>query len=142
MEKLRILVAEDSKSIQLLYKQYLIEEVFDIRIVGDGKAAISEYKSWKPEIILLDVNMPEMTGYSALKEIREIIGDTSTVVVMQTSITEKDKIVEFIEIGIQGYLVKPFDPKTVAEKILGFYEEKDPKKSKELLDVLKNTPQA
>jgi len=118
MPKLKILVAEDSKSMQVFYRKELPEGLFESRIAPDGAAAVEEYNTWQPDIILLDINMPELNGYQVLKAIREDKGDTATTVIMVSSLSEKSEIVACANLGIQGFIVKPFKGGELVPKIM------------------------
>ncbi len=122
MSKLRILVVEDDKSIQTLYKIALKSDTFDSRYCENGVDALSLYRSFKPEIIVLDIMLPSMTGYSVLKEIRKTFRDSSTIVIMVTSMAEKGDIEDCLKLGIQGYIVKPFRLDQISSRIMQCYQ--------------------
>lgn len=129
MQKLRVLVVEDVGSIRTIWDKILCNEVFEKSFANDGKEGLKLYKCYRPDVILLDIFMPEMTGYSVLKEIRENVGDKATTVVMQTTIAEKDDIMKCVKLGIQGYIIKPFDEKDAVQKVLKAYEAAHPTKA-------------
>ncbi|MEA3221991.1 MAG: response regulator [Thermodesulfobacteriota bacterium] len=136
MKKLKVLIAEDIMSIQDIYKRMLSEDIFEKRFADNGREALKIYKSWSPDIVLLDVKMPVMTGDAVLNEIRKNIGDTSTPIIMQTTIADKKNILQFVKLGIQGYIVKPFEPDQVTKKILQCYESTNSERSKAAQAVL------
>ena len=117
MPKLKLLVAEDSKSMQIFYQKELPDSLFEKQIVPDGEKALEAYDAMKPDIILLDINMPILNGYQTLKAIRQEKEDTSTTVIMVTSSSEKEEVVACAKLGIQGYVVKPFQVKDLMEAI-------------------------
>ncbi len=119
--KLRILIAEDDKIVQAFYEECLSEGDLEIRIEGNGKEALEAYHEWKPNIVVLDIMLHEMTGYSVLREIRNS-GDESTTVIMATSLSRKSDVVECYKLGIQGYIAKPFDANTLRDRILQFHQ--------------------
>ncbi len=125
MKKLKILVAEDDINVQLLYKKGLPEDKFELKIVADGDDLLEMYDSWKPDIIMLDILMPLMSGYAALKKIRKIENETDrkAVIIMATSMTDKEDIVDCIRVGIQGYIVKPFKALRIADMIMAYYNQ-------------------
>ncbi len=131
MDKLKILVADDDKTVQLLYKKGLPEDKFDIKIVGDGSEALETFNSWKPDIVVLDIMMPVKSGYVALKEIRESEEGNAekTVVIMATAMADKNDIMDCLKLGIQGYMVKPFKHTEIAGKILASYKKARPEKA-------------
>lgn len=113
MSRPKLLIVEDVRLIQKIIDRALSDSVFEKRFAGDGGKALEVYEAWHPDIILLDVMLPVMAGFSVLKEIRTNIGDKSTTIIMHTSITEKSDIIKFMKLGIQGYVVKPFDQKEI-----------------------------
>ncbi len=69
-DKLKILITEDDKLYQKIYDKALLEDVFEKHFVNNGKDAIELYKTWKPNIVILDIGLPDIAGYLVLKEIR------------------------------------------------------------------------
>ena len=101
-----ILVVEDDRNICDLIHMYLVKEGFDVRIAGDGGKAIEEFQKQVPDLILLDIMLPVMDGWSVCAKIRE----TSKVpIIMLTAKSEDaDKLMGF-ECGADDYLTKPFN---------------------------------
>ena len=122
MPKLKLLVAEDSKSTMALYQQVLSEILFEKRFAVDGAEALDIYKEWHPDIILLDFMMPNVNGFQALQTIRKKLDDTTTTIIMITSMTDKNEIVACAKMGIQGYIVKPFTSGTLNETIVKYHK--------------------
>ncbi|MBI5557800.1 MAG: response regulator [Deltaproteobacteria bacterium] len=122
MPKLKLLIAEDSKSMQNFYRTMLSADHYEQKIVPDGEQALEEYKAWRPDIILLDMNMPVMNGYQTLKTIRESCLDKSTTIIMVTSASEKHDIIACAKLGIQGYIVKPFKAEAINKAILQYHK--------------------
>jgi two-component system chemotaxis response regulator CheY len=87
----------------------------DIAEAVDGLDALSKVKAENPELILLDWNMPNMDGLSFLQKFREENKDTP--VIMVTTEAEKPRIIEAIKAGVTNYVVKPFTPDVLAERI-------------------------
>jgi CheY-like chemotaxis protein len=126
MDRIRILIAEDDPTTRLLYDKGLFDQVFDKKMVVSGKEAIQVYDEWQPDIIVLDIYLPEMTGYQVLKEIRTDIQDKKTTIVMATSLHGREDILSCMKLGVEGYIVKPLALKEIGTKILGYYEKKEP----------------
>ncbi len=124
MDKLKIVIAEDDGVTQMFYDEGLSGDTFDKRIVENGQDAVSEYKSWNPDIVVLDMMMPIKNGQEALTEIRKIEKDCNrkTMVVMATAVSTKEDIRECVEIGIEGYISKPFEISEISDLILKCYE--------------------
>ncbi len=130
MDKLKILIAEDDRVIQMFYKEGLKEDVFVKIIVDNGEEALRVYANWKPDIVLLDIKMPIKSGYEVLKEIRKresFISESmkarakKTAVIMATGMTKKNDILDCTKLGIQGYIIKPFEVEEIANIILNYY---------------------
>ena len=130
MEKLKLLIIEDSALVQGLYGEVIDNAIFEIQFADDGQAGLHLYQQWQPDIILLDMVMPVMTGYSFLKEVRQRFKDKGTAIIVQTSLKTKEDVVECAKLGIQGYIVKPPDFDTITQKILECYATLHPERAK------------
>ncbi len=137
-EKLKTLIVEDSKQIQVIYAAGLSDSVFEKRFEKDGDQALEIYLAWKPDIVVLDIMIPGMSGYSLLKEIREERKDEKTTVVVGTSISERDTVVDILKLGVQGYFVKPFTHKVLGHKILDSYKKMNPERAEAALADLES----
>jgi DNA-binding response OmpR family regulator len=113
MDKEKILIVEDDVRIQKLYDKGLSEDVYEKRFSGNGVDALEMYKSWAPDIVILDIGLPEMDGYSVLKKIRIEIKDGETIVIMATGVNDRHKINDCINLGISAYITKPFNYKEI-----------------------------
>lgn len=82
----------------------------------DGQEACEIYSNQKPDLVTMDMVMPNMNGLEALKKIREI--DPNARIIMISAVNQKDKLVESIEAGASDFIVKPFD-KTRLKALLG-----------------------
>ena len=102
-----ILIVEDNYDTQLLISSILRENGYQTFLVSDGKEVISKFKSYKPDIVLLDIQLPGKDGISILKKIKEI--DQNTLVIMISGTRGIKNIVETIKLGAYDYVRKPFD---------------------------------
>jgi CheY-like chemotaxis protein len=123
--KLKTMIVEDDKNTQQLYDVGLFSEIFDKKFVDRGYEAIRIYQEWHPDIIALDVFLPEITGYNILKVIREKVGDKETAIIMVTVLRGKEDVMSCMQYGIEGYIVKPFNFKEIGGTILECYAKKD-----------------
>ncbi len=143
-DKIKILIVEDDYSTQLLYEKGLFNEVFDKKIIASGKEALVIYNELHPDIIILDIKLPEKSGDQILKEIRQTIGDQKTTIVMATSKSHSNDVKYCIDLGIEGYIVKPFSLREIGSKILSYYAKREPKRAKEAAtlhqETLKQSP--
>jgi len=123
-EKLKILIAEDEEvTRQLVQIAFKDGEQFEVRLVSDGEQVLVAFKEWQPDIVLLDIMMPHMNGFTALQTIRQTLNDKATTVIMVSSVADKQDIVACVKLGIQGYVLKPFQVKTLAETVIGYHRQ-------------------
>jgi DNA-binding response OmpR family regulator len=110
----KILVADDEANIIKLLRMYLREEGYDIVTARDGRDAIERFRAEDPDLVLLDLMMPELGGFEVCTEIRK----TSDVpVIMLTARSDDvDKIVG-LEMGADDYITKPFNPREVVARV-------------------------
>ena len=114
MNKAKILVIDDEQSIIDLVAAYLKKDGFDCRTAMDGRAGLKAVRSYKPDIIILDIMLPELDGLEVLSQLRR---DSDAYVIMLTARSEEtDKIVG-LSLGADDYLTKPFSPRELMARI-------------------------
>lgn len=111
----KILIAEDSKEIQLLIKKFLENTKLQIYIVNDGYEAITKTKEIAPDLIFLDIRMPLLNGYETLKQIREF--SQVPIIAFTAYSTEEDKK-KIFDSGFSDYLKKPFSKRDLILTII------------------------
>lgn len=112
----KVLIVDDAVFMRKLLKNILFSGGFDI--VGEaenGKQAVKLYKKLRPDIVTMDIIMPEMNGIEALKEIKKI--DPNAKVVMCTAVGQEQMVKTAIKFGAKGYIVKPFQAPKVIEEL-------------------------
>ena len=102
----KIAIIEDDPTISQMYRMKFEADGFDVRMAGNGKIGVDLVKSFKPDIILLDIQMPEMDGAEALKLIREHKDSKDTPVIILTNLGEEEAPSEMRSLGISSYIVK------------------------------------
>jgi len=113
----KILVIDDEEDIQKLLKIRLEQEGFIVVSAGDGEKGIKTAELETPDLILLDIMMPKIDGYSCLKEIRRIQKTKDTLVLMMSG-KEEEKVRDLFAFQkISGYLEKPFELDNLVAKI-------------------------
>jgi DNA-binding response OmpR family regulator len=109
-----ILVADDKANIRNLVRDYLEVEGFRVVIVSNGREALYAARSEKPDLILLDIMMPEMSGYDFIKTYRK---ECETPIILLTArLDETDKVLG-LELGADDYVTKPFGMKELTARI-------------------------
>ena len=111
---MRILIVEDDANIAELLHLYLEKEGFETQVAKDGGKGVELFRSFQPDLVLLDIMLPIMDGWSVLKKIRE--GDR-TPVIMLTAKGETEDKVSGLEQGADDYIVKPFEMKELIARI-------------------------
>lgn len=113
---MKTLVVDDSPIIQRIIISALSDmEDAEVVTAGNGEDAVAAVNENEFDMILMDWNMPRMSGIDALRYIR-LMG-ISTPVIMVTTESEKENIIEAIKSGANNYIIKPFEPHVIAEKI-------------------------
>ncbi len=112
----RVLVADDSSTMRkIILRSLLAVGVKDVAEAADGAEAVAMFAPGKFDMVLTDWNMPGLTGLEVLKAIRA--QDANIPVIMVTTEAEKTRVLEAIQAGVTDYLVKPFTPDTLREKL-------------------------
>jgi two-component system chemotaxis response regulator CheY len=115
----KVLVVDDSYVIRRILVGMLQHEcgVTDIVQAADGAEALAVWEQSQLDLVLLDCNMPKLSGIDVLKGIRAV--DRRLPIIMITTEAERARIVEAISLGATDYIVKPFSEKTVVKKVMG-----------------------
>lgn len=115
-DKKRILAIDDA-AIVLKRIADALEEHYDVVTVNTGSRALRYLETEKPDLILLDIRMMPKDGFETLKEIREMEDRADIPVIMLTGVEDKNAVVESIKLGICDYILKPFFPDDLLERI-------------------------
>lgn len=111
----KILVVDDAEFLRVRLTKMLISDGYEVLQAENGLVAVSTYKESHPDIVLMDVTMPEMDGLAALKE---IIGfDSKARVIMLTALGQESVVLEAVKSGARDFIVKPFEHERVMKAI-------------------------
>ncbi len=110
----KILVVDDKKELRTLIKQYLSQEGFEVIQAEDGQKALYVARQEKPDLILLDLMMPEMGGYEFMR-VYSREADTPTII-LTAKLDENDKVLG-LELGADDYITKPFSMRELTARI-------------------------
>jgi len=112
----RILIVDDAKFMRMTLSTILTKAGHEIVGEGEnGRDAIRLYRELKPDLVTLDITMPEVTGIEAVKEIKNEFPDAK--VIMCSAMGQQKMVVEAIESGAKDFIVKPFDASRVLEAV-------------------------
>lgn len=110
------LVVDDSKVIRMVATKILVDLEFETSEAADGQEALDSCKAAMPDAVLLDWNMPVMSGIEFLRELRAMPGGDKPIVVFCTTENDIEHIQEAIEAGANEYIMKPFDSDIIQAK--------------------------
>ena len=114
--KPKILVVDDEPSLRMLMKEYLQSAGYEVNEASSGLEALKMIAGNKPDLIFLDVIMPQMTGLVVLKKIKELFPEI--IIVMITALQEESTAREAIELGAYDYVTKPVDFKRIEQDFI------------------------
>ena len=112
----RILIADDAAFMRMMIKDILTKNGYNV--VGEaenGLKAVEKYQETKPDLVLMDITMPEMDGIQALKKIKQ--ADPNASVVMCSAMGQQAMVIESIQSGAKDFIVKPFQADRVIEAV-------------------------
>jgi two-component system chemotaxis response regulator CheY len=112
-----ILCVDDSPTIRMLLKKTLEPLGYTVYLAENGQDGIDQAKTTDLSMIIMDVNMPVLGGFDAVKAIKELPGKANTPVVFLTTENAVDKKKMGKDLGVQGWIVKPFEPASL-EKVI------------------------
>ena len=114
MSKSKILAIDDDKNILEIIKLYLTKEGYEVYTATGGKSGLDAFIACSPDLVILDLMLPEMDGYEVCRDIRKM---AQTPVIMLTAKGETFDKVLGLELGADDYMVKPFDPRELTARI-------------------------
>ena len=112
--KQKILIVDDDNNIAELISLYLVKECYETHIAEDGESALEAFKSFEPDLVLLDIMLPGIDGYQVCREIRK---ESNTPIIMLSAKGEVFDKVLGLELGADDYVEKPFDAKELVARV-------------------------
>lgn len=112
----RILIVDDAAFMRMMIKDILTKNGYDVVAeAADGAQAIEKYNEHQPDLVTMDITMPEVDGITALKEIKKI--NPSAKVIMCSAMGQQAMVIDAIQAGAKDFIVKPFQADRVIEAI-------------------------
>lgn len=110
---MKALIVDDDRVLADVVAFTLRREGFEIVLAYDGQAALQRWSSEKPDLIVLDVNLPKLDGFAVCRRIRE---QSDTPIILLTVRGEEDDVVRGLELGADDYITKPFSPRQLVAR--------------------------
>ena len=111
-----ILICDDAAFMRMMIKDILTKNGYNIAGEAEnGMVAVEKYNEVKPDLVLMDITMPEMDGIQALKKIRA--NDPNAIVIMCSAMGQQAMVIEAIQSGAKDFIVKPFQAERVLEAV-------------------------
>ena len=111
-----ILICDDAAFMRMMIKDTLTKNGYNVAGEAEnGLKAVEKYSETKPELVLMDITMPEMDGIQALKKIKEL--DPGAMVIMCSAMGQQAMVIESIQAGAKDFIVKPFQADRVIEAV-------------------------
>lgn len=115
MKPLKILFADDDLKYSLLLKRFLEQEGYEVTYVGNGRMAVEQFPLVRPDLVLLDINMPELNGFEVAARIRE--ADKHVLIFFLSDRSDKADRLQGFSLRANDYLAKPFYPEELIARI-------------------------
>lgn len=112
----RILIVDDAAFMRMMIKDILVKNGYEV--VGEaenGQVAVDKYTELRPDLVTMDITMPEMDGIAAVKEIKAI--DPNACIIMCSAMGQQSMVIDAIQAGARDFIVKPFQPERVLEAV-------------------------
>lgn len=111
-----VLICDDAAFMRMMIKDILTKNGYNIAGEAEnGKKAVEKFNETKPDLVLMDITMPEMDGIQALKKIKEM--DPGACVIMCSAMGQQAMVIEAIQSGAKDFIVKPFQAERVLEAV-------------------------
>src|SRR5579872_4551730 len=112
----RVLITDDALFMRVTLKNILTNNGYEVAgEATNGRESVEMYRALKPDLVTMDITMPEMDGISAVREIKKL--DANAKVIMCTAMGQKNMVMEAMSAGARDFIVKPFQPEKVLESL-------------------------
>lgn len=120
----RILVVDDDPVIRVLIEEYLSNQGYEVMVVADGSECLDTLSDFQPDILVLDLIMPELNGVDVLKSVRANPNTEKLPVLMLSANTDTEAVTDSYKVNANKYLQKPFNLKEVLDAVKALGEER------------------
>jgi len=116
LKDLKVLLVEDEKSLATLLKSGIGDYFYSFSLAYDGEDGLDKFTKVLPDIVICDIMMPKLNGLEMAQKIKEI--NENIPIIMLSAFSDKEKLLNAIDVGVVKYFVKPFDPDELLEYIV------------------------
>lgn len=110
----RVLIVDDAAFMRMMLKNILTQNNFEVIGEADtGAKGVAQYRDLRPDIITMDITMPDMDGITAVKEIKKL--DATAKIIMCSAMGQQEVVLDAVKAGAVDFIVKPFQPERVLE---------------------------
>lgn len=113
----KILAVDDENDVLLIIKTALVSEGYTVFTAANGADALVLVEEKKPDLLILDLMMPEMDGFTVVDKMKEKTSSSNIPVIILTGLSERKKIKELLDKGIKYYIIKPFEYQDLISKV-------------------------
>lgn len=121
----KILIIDDDDTIFLVCKAYLSKAGYEVDAASDGPEGLAKARTFKPDLVLLDINMPKMSGFEVAKRLKEAPETKAIPIFMMTSLKQEANIERGYALGIEDYITKPTNMAHLKLRIDKFLKKRD-----------------
>lgn len=115
LKEFKVLLVEDEPSLAKLLKVAIGDNFYSFSLATNGKEGLEIFKKISPDIVITDIMMPDMNGLEMAKELKQQNSDLPIIIL--SAYSEKEKLLNAIDVGVNKYFIKPFDPEELLEYI-------------------------
>lgn len=119
----KVLIADDAAFIRMKLRKALEELGLEVIEAANGAEAVQQFNAHRPDLVLMDITMPEMDGLAALKAI--VAQDASAQVIMVSALGQESVVMQALQAGAKDFVVKPFQPDQIKQVVQRWLQGKD-----------------
>ena len=113
----RVLIADDEPNIVVSLEFLMKQRGYDVRVVSDGAAALAAVREFRPDLVLLDVMMPTVSGYDVCQKLREDPGGQDIKIIILSAKGRDVEVSKGMAVGADAYVTKPFSTRELIAKV-------------------------
>lgn len=137
----RVLVAEDNPQGAELLEAYVTGGGYDVRVAADGESTLRLVREWKPDLILLDVMMPKLSGFEVCKRLKADPATMDIAIIMVTALDQPSDVERAVDVGTNEFLTKPINKTDLLLRIKSMLATRHGKEPADTIDYINSVQQ-